>query len=267
MSVRCPECARMVSPDTGVCPRCGTSLIVPLRLPWLTHLFWACPACGVEAPLVVQQPFFGTPTLACRVCRVAWTFDGTARTLACLDPATRQPGPAETLDALLAKLPPACGWRPLPAPRLMLLPGETCFVQVGRARMLDPRQAGGQGPPVGRVALVPGIYERVAVDPYGPNPASLRPIAHGPFFVTDRRAIFLGDRKHVELPLARLEGVEVDEGFLLLHRTARTDTFGFEGESAVKIRAAILAIMARAEAEATDATTADTLPPPENDTP
>lgn len=252
MSVRCPECARMVSPDTGVCPRCDSSLVVPLRLRWLTHLFWACPACGVEAPLVVQQPLFSVPTLTCRACRTTWTFDGAARTLAPIDPATRKAGPPDTIDALLAKLPPALVWRPLPAPRLMLFPGEICLIQVTRARMLDPRQGNGQGQPFGRVELVPGVYERVAVDPYGPNPASLRPIAHGPFFVTDRRAIFLGDRKHVELPFARLEGVEVDEGFLLLHRTARTDTFGFEGESATKIRTAILAIMARAEAEAAE---------------
>jgi hypothetical protein len=242
MAVRCPNCARMVSPGTGVCPRCGAALVVPLRLPWLARLFWACPACGSETPLAVHQPFFGVPTISCRACGQAWTLDGDGRQLLPFDPTTKATGEPQPAEAILDALPPPLGWRPLPAPRLLLLPDETCLVQIGRARMLTPRPGAGGAQPIGRVAVVPGIYERVAVDPYGPNPASLAVAATGPFFVTDRRVVFLGDRKHVEVPLARLEGVEVDEGFLLLHRTARLDTFGFEGENAVKVRAAILAI-------------------------
>lgn len=247
MAVRCPTCARVVVPDSGLCPRCGASLVVPLRLPWLGRLFWACPACGVEAPLVIHHPLFGTASIGCRVCGTTWVLAQESGALARLDPATKVPGPPESIETLLATLPPAFNGRPLPAPRLQLFPGETCLAQVARARMLTPRQGLGHQQPGGRVAILPGIYERVAVDPYGPNPAALAVVAHGPFLATDRRLVFLGDRKHVEVPFPRLEGVEVDEGFLLIHRAARTDTFGFEGESAVKMRAAILAIMKEVE--------------------
>jgi hypothetical protein len=247
MAIRCPHCARIVSPATGFCPRCGASLVLPLRLPWLVRLFWACPACGVEAPLAIHHPLFGVPSIGCRACGTAWVLAPEARSIARIDPATRKAGAPEPVEALLAALPPAFSGRPLPAPRLQLFPGETCLLQVPRARLLTPRQGLAHQQPAGRVAIVPGIYERVASDPYGPSPSALATVAHGPFFVTDRRAVFLGDRKHVEVPLARLEGVEVDEGFLLLHRAARTDTFGFEGENAVKVRAAMLAIMGNVE--------------------
>jgi hypothetical protein len=247
MALRCPHCARVVSPDAGLCPRCGASLVMPLRLPWLVRLFWACPACGVEAPLVIHHPLFGTPSLGCRTCGTSWVLAREAGSIARLDPATRKVGPPELVEALLATLPPAFNGRPLPAPRLQLFPGEKCLLQSARARMLAPRQGPGHQQPAGRVAIVPRIYERVALDPYGPSPSALAIVAHGPFFVTDRRAVFLGDRKHVDAPLARLEGIEVDEGFLVLHRAARTDTFGFEGENAVKVCAAMLAIMGNVE--------------------
>lgn len=241
MAVRCPSCARMVSDETGYCPRCGASLVVPLRLSWLARLFWACPVCGSETPLTVQQPFFGTPSLACRVCGAAWHVAGEERLMTRIDEVGETASPVE---AWLALLPPPLTWRPLPAHRLLLLPGERCLVSVERARMLAPRQSVQGQQPFGRVEIYPGVYERVAVDPLGPNPQILSTLARGPFFVTDRRVVFMGDRKHIETPLARINDVEVDEGFLLMHRPARTDTFGFANESAVRVRAALLEVRA-----------------------
>ncbi|MGN6672255.1 MAG: hypothetical protein ACTHMA_03070, partial [Thermomicrobiales bacterium] len=66
--------------------------------------------------------------------------------------------------------------------------------------------------------------------------------------------VFLGNRKHVEVPLSRLDGVEVDEGFLLIHRAARTDSFGFATENAARVREAILAIKAGKRTEPADPT-------------
>lgn len=244
MPVHCPGCARVVPEQTGSCPRCGASLAVPLRLSWLARLFWGCPACQVEVPLTVHQPFFSDPGLSCRQCGAFWHLAPTERTLTQLNRDSKEVAIPWPIEDWLALLPPPLSWRPLAAPRLLLLPGEHCLVQVDRARMLAPRQSVQRHQPVGRIELTPGTYERVAADPLGPNPQRLATLAHGPFFVTDRRVVFMGDRKQVEVPLARLGAVEVDEGFLLLHRPARTDTFGFAGESAVKVRAAILAIQA-----------------------
>ena len=106
MSVRCPVCARVVPEATGYCSRCGASLNVPLRLGWAARLFWACPECRHDAPLVAQQPLFGGARLGCRTCGAAWRFDPQARTLARLDPTTREPGPARPLEEWLALLPP-----------------------------------------------------------------------------------------------------------------------------------------------------------------
>lgn len=252
MMVRCPECARMVPEDTGYCPRCGAALVMPLRLAWLAHLFWACPICRHEEALVCRQPFFGEPRLACRACRTSWRFDADARTLTAYDPAKQPVGGARPVEDLLALLPLPLSGRPLAAPGLLLLPGERCLVRADRARMLAPRQSVQHARPIGRVALLPGIYERVAHDPLGPSPAALGTVARGPFFVTDRRAVFMGNRRQVEITLVRLADVEVDEGYLLLHRAARTDTFGFARESAVRVRAAILAIQAATPAVPVD---------------
>lgn len=249
MMVRCPECARMVPEDTGYCPRCGAALVTPLRLSWLAHLFWACPICGHEEALVHRQPFIGEPRLACRACGTSWRFDADARTLTAHDPSRQPVGGPRPVEELLALLPPPLSGRPLAAPGLLLLPGERCLVRADGARMLAPRQSVQHARPIGRVALLPGIYERVAHDPLGPRPAALGVVARGPFFVTDRRAVFMGNRRQVEIALARLADVEVDEGYLLLHRAARTDTFGFARESAVRIRAAVLAIRAEATAD------------------
>ena len=239
MEVRCPQCARLVSAETGICPRCGVSLTVPLRLNWLARLFWACPSCRGEESLVLNQPFFGDPSLACRVCRATWLLNATTRELVQFDPATKVVAGRHTVEEWLELLPPALVWRSLPSPQLQLQPGETCYVRVERARMLDPRPSVRERQPLGRVEILPGIFERVAIDPYGPSPSALAVAARGPLFATDRRVVFLGDRKHVEIPFSRLDGVEVDEGFLVLHRAARTDTFGFDGESAYRVRAAI----------------------------
>lgn len=242
MAIRCLSCAHLVSPETGRCPRCGVSLVVPLRLSWLARLLWACPACGAEVPLVLRQPFFGAASLGCRICGTAWVLEPEGQQLCTVDPATGRPAQSRPLADWLAQLPPPFTGRTLPAPHLLLAPGETCLVRVERARMLTPRQATSLQQPIGRVAIMPGIYERVAADPSGPNPLSLAVIARGPFSVTDRRVVFLGDRKHVEASLNRLGGVEVDEGFLIIHRPGRTDSFGFEGDSAARVRAAILLI-------------------------
>jgi hypothetical protein len=244
MSMRCPVCARVVPEATGYCPRCGASLNVPLRLRWVAELFWACPECQRDEPLVAQQPLFGGARLGCRACGAAWRFDPQARTLAQLDPRTREHGPARPLEEWLALLPPPFSGLTHPAPGLLLLPTEGCYLRVDRARMLAPRQSVQHAQPMGRVSLLPGIYERVGRDPLGPRPGQLSTLARGPFIVTDRRIVFLGNRKHVESALNRLEGVEVDEGYLLLHRTSRTDTFRFEDESAIRVRAAILALQA-----------------------
>ena len=252
MSVRCPECARIVPEVTGYCPRCGASLIIPLRLAWVARLFWGCPECRTDTPLSAQQPLFGEPSLACRVCGAAWRLDPEARTLARLESKSRRPGPARPIEDWLALLPAPFGGQTQPAPGLLLLPGERCFLRAGRARMLAPRQSVQHAQSIGRVLLLAGVYERVGKDPLGPSPAQLSTLARGPFFVTDRRVVFLGNRKHVESPLNRLGGVEVDEGYLLLHRASRTDTFGFEEESAIRVRATILALQAAlAEAERT----------------
>lgn len=246
MMVRCPSCARLVSEETGVCPRCGSSLDVPLRLSWLARLLWACPSCGVETPLAVQQPFFGAPGLVCRSCGAFWRVADEGRLLTRVEQGLKREALSLPLEEWLAMLPPPLSGHPLPATRLLLQPGERCLVQVARARLLAPRQSVQGQHPAGRVEIVPGVYERVAVDPLGPNPAILATLARGAFFATDRRLVFMGDRKQVEVPLARLNGVEVDEGFLLLHRPARTDTFGFADDSAVRVRAAILALQATA---------------------
>ncbi|MDP9373647.1 MAG: hypothetical protein M3Q65_14580 [Chloroflexota bacterium] len=242
MPVRCPSCARVVPEETGTCSRCGASLVVPLRLSWVARLFWACPACGTESSLAVHQPFFGQPGIGCRACGAAWALDPTARMLAQIDGETPQTDEPRPIEEWLARLPAPLSWRPLPAPRLLIVPGETCLVRIEQTRMLAPRQSVRQRQPIGRVEIVPGVYERVATDPLGPSPQQLSTAARGPFFVTDRRIVFMGDRKHVEVPLARLDAVEVDEGYLLLHRAARTDTFGFSSESVVKVRAAILTV-------------------------
>jgi hypothetical protein len=239
MDVRCPQCARLVSAETDSCPRCGASLTVPPRLSWLVRLFWACPACRGEEPLVLNQPLFGEPSLGCRVCRAVWLLNEATRELVQFDPVTKVVRDRHTIEEWLALLPPALTWRPIPAPQLLLFPGETCFMRLERARMLDPRPGVRERQPLGRVEILPGIFERVTPDPYGPSPTTLKIAARGPLFATDRRVVFFGDRKHVEIPLARLDGVEVDEGFLVLHRAARTDTFGFDGESAFRVRDAI----------------------------
>lgn len=253
MAVRCPSCARLVPEGTGYCSHCGSSLVVPLRLSWLVRLFWSCPTCGSAAPLTVNQPFFGGPTLGCAACGTHWRLDSEARTLAQLDRGTRQPVETRPLEDWLARLAAPLSWRPLPAPHLLLLPGETCLVRVERATMLAPRQSVLSRHPAGRVEIAPGVYERIAADPLGPSPRMLATVARGPLSVTDRRVVFMGDRKHVEAPLPRLAAVEVDEGFLLIHRPARTDTFGLADESAVKVRAAILDVRARLLREAGEA--------------
>ncbi|CAA9560557.1 MAG: hypothetical protein AVDCRST_MAG88-1471 [uncultured Thermomicrobiales bacterium] len=244
MAVRCPSCARMVPPETDICPRCGSSLFVPLRLGWLAQLFWACPGCQVETPLTVRHPLFGEACLECRACGSSWRFDPAARTLAHRDRRGGEATAPEPVANWVARLPSPLTWRALPAQRLLLLPRERCLVRVDGARLLAPRQSVQRQQPIGRVEIGPGVFERIAPDPLGPSPRRLPTQAHGPFFVTDRRIVFLGDRKHVEVPLPRLDAAEVDEGFLLLHRAARTDTFGFAGESAVKVRAAILTVAA-----------------------
>lgn len=253
MPVRCPSCARVVPEETGYCSRCGSSLIVPLRLNWLARLFWSCPSCGSETSLTVNQPFFGEATLGCGACNALWRLDAEARALTQVNRDTKRPMETRPVDDWLALLTPPLSWRSLPAPRLLLAPGETCLVRVERARMLTPRQSVQRRQPIGRVEVAPGIYERVANDPLGPSPQQLSTLARGPFFVTDRRVVFMGDRKHVEAPLQRLDGIEVDEGFLLIHRPARTDTFGFSDENAVKVRAAILIIRAQIQHEAEEA--------------
>jgi hypothetical protein len=167
----------------------------------------------------------------------------TTRELVQFDPATKVVRERHTIEEWLTKLPPPVTWRPIPAPQLLLFPGETCFMRVERTRMLDPRPSVRERQPLGRVEILPGIFERVASDPSGPSPSTLKIAARGPLFATDRRVVFFGDRKHVEIPLARLDGVEVDEGFLVLHRAARTDTFGFDAESAFRVRDAIIMLM------------------------
>lgn len=249
MDVRCPQCARLVSPETGTCPRCGASLTVPLRLTWLARLFWACPSCRSEEPLTLNQPFFGDPSLACRVCRATWLLNTATRELVQFDPAAKVVVDHRMVEEWLAELPPALVWRPLPAPQLQLQPGETCYVRVERARMLAPRPGVRERQPLGRVEILPGIFERVAIDPYGPSPSALSVAARGPLFATDRRFVFLGDRKHVEIPFSRLDGVDVDEGFLVLHRAARTDTFGLDGEGAARVRSAILLLQGAGDGE------------------
>lgn len=248
MAVRCPECGQTVSEASGSCPRCGTVLPVPLRLNWLARLFWACPVCRQEAPLVSQQPLFGEASLVCRTCQASWRFDPATASLTLLDARTRQPRETRPLVDWLALLPPPFTGRALPAPGLLLAPGERCLVRVERARMLTPRQATYHARILGRIEILPGIFERVARDPYGPSPAQLATVAAGTFFATDRRAVFMGNRKQVEVPYKTLNAIEVDEGFLIVHRAARTDTFGFERERAVRIHAALLAIQAGAGA-------------------
>jgi hypothetical protein len=264
MDVRCPQCARLVSAESANCPRCGASLTVPPRLNWLVRLFWTCPSCGSEEPLIMNQPLFGDPSLACRVCRAFWLLNDATRELVQFDPTTKVIRERHTIEEWLTKLPPALTWRPIPAPQLLLFPGETCFLRIERASMLDPRPSVRERQPLGRVEILPGIFERVATDPYGPSPSTLKIAARGPLFATDRRVVFFGDRKQVEIPFARLDGVEVDEGFLLLHRTARTDTFGFDGESASRVREAILLLMRGETGESGVSTDQDTtdLPTP-----
>ena len=249
MAVRCPGCARLVPPEAGMCPRCGAALTVPLRLAWVARLFWACPACGAEVPLALHQPLFGAASMNCRVCHATWTLRGADQRLTQIDPTTKRPLSSQPIENWLAALPAAFTWRQLPTPQLQLLPGESCYVRVDRTVLLAPRQSVQGQQPRGRVEILPGIFERIANDPLGPSPSALPVVARGPFFVTDRRAVFLGDRKHVEVPLPRLDEVEVDEGFLLLHRAARTDSIGFATENAARVRAAILAIKAGKRAE------------------
>jgi hypothetical protein len=249
MAVRCPGCARLVPPEAGICPRCGAALTVPLRLAWVARLFWACPACGAEALLTLHQPLFGGASMSCRVCNGAWVLGADGQQLTQIDPATKRPLTAQSVEYWLATLPAAFTWRQLLAPQLQLLPNEICYVRVDHTRLLTPRQSVQGQQPRGRVEILPGIFERIANDPLGPSPSALAVLARGPFFVTDRRAVFLGNRKHVEVPLPRLDGVEVDEGFLLIHRAARTDTFGFDIENAARVREAILAIKAGKRAD------------------
>jgi hypothetical protein len=197
----------------------------------------------------VLQPLFGAASMHCRVCQATWALGRDGQRLTRLDPTTKRPLSSQPLDNWLATLPAAFTWRQLPTPQLQLLPGESCYVRVDRTVLLAPRQSVQGQQPRGRVEILPGIFERIANDPLGPSPSALPVVARGPFFVTDRRAVFLGDRKHVEVPLPRLDEVEVDEGFLLLHRAARTDSFGFATENAARVRAAILAIKAGKRAE------------------
>lgn len=246
--MRCPQCARLVAAGTGTCSRCGAAVPVPLRLNWLARLFRACPACRVEEPLALNQPIFGEPSLGCRVCRATWLLDAEKRELVRLDPATKRVEERRPVEAWLQQLPPSLVWRPIPTPQLLLFPGETCYVRVERTRMLDPRPGAGGRQPLGRVEIFPGIFERVTNDPYGPSPSALAVGAHGPLFATDRRIVFFGDRKQVEIPLARLDVIEVDEGFLLLHRNARIDTFGFDSESAARVREALSLLKSGREA-------------------
>lgn len=248
MTVCCPDCGRTISEAVDSCPRCGAVLPVPLRLNWLARLFWACPVCRNEAPLVGQQPFFGEASLVCRACHATWRFDPATAALILLDARTRQPRETRALADWLALLPPPFTGRALPAPGLLLAPGERCLVRVEPVRMLTPRQATYHARVLGRIEILPGVFERVTRDPYGPSPAMLATVARGVFFVTDRRAVFMGNRKQVEIPYKTLTAIEVDEGFLIVHRAARTDTFGFERERAVRIHAALLAIQAGAPA-------------------
>lgn len=192
---------------------------------------------------MLNQPLFGEPSLGCRVCRAIWLLNDATHELVQFDPATKVVRERHTIEEWLTKLPPSLTWRPIPAPQLLLFPGETCFLRVERTRMLDPRPGVRERQPLGRVEMLPGIFERVAADPSGPSPSTLKIAARGPLFATDRRVVFFGDRKHVEIPLTRLDGVEVDEGFLVLHRAARTDTFGFDAESAFRVRDAIMMLM------------------------
>jgi hypothetical protein len=248
-AVRCPGCARLVPPEAGMCPRCGAALTVPLRLAWVARLFWACPACGAEAPLALHQPLFGGASMSCRACHATWTLRGAGQRLTQLDSTTKRPISSQPIENWLAALPAAFTWRQLPTPQLQLLPNEICYVRVDRTVLLAPRQSVQGQQARGRVEILPGIFERIANDPLGPSPSALAEVARGPFFVTDRRVVFLGNRKHVEVPLPRLDGVEVDEGFLLLHRAARTDSFGFATENAARVREAIMAIKAGKRAE------------------
>lgn len=248
MDVRCPQCARLVSPETGICPRCGESLTVPLRLNWVVRLFWGCPSCRAEVPLALHQPFFGEPSLACRICRATWLLNTETRELVQFDPAQKVVTARRTVEEWLEQQPPPIAWRSIPSPQLLLQPGETCYLRVDRARMLAPRPGVRERVPLGRVEILAGVHERLTVDPYGPSPSTLAVAARGPFLVTDRRVVFLGDKKHVEVPLSRLDGVEVDEGFLVVHRAARTDSFGFDNESAYRVRAGILLLSDPAEA-------------------
>ncbi len=244
MDVRCPQCARMVEAGAGTCVRCGATVTVPLRINWLARLFRACPACRTEEPLALNQPIFGEPSLGCRVCRATWFLDTAKRELVQVDPTTKQIEDRRPVEAWLQQLSPPLVWRALPTPQLLLFPGEICYLRIERTRMLEPRPGAGARQPIGRIEIFPGIFERVARDPYGPSPSALAVGARGLLLATDRRIVFFGDRKQVEIPLARLDGVEVDEGFLLLHRNARIDTFGFDGESAARVREALLQLKA-----------------------
>ena len=248
MDLRCPQCARAVAAWTPLCTRCGAAITVPLRINWLARLFRACPSCRTEEPLVLNQPIFGEPSLGCRVCRATWLLDAAKRELVQIDPSTRQVEERRPVEAWLQQLPPSLVWRPLPTPQLLLFPGETCFLRVERTRMLDPRPRNRDREPIGRIEIFPGIFERVANDPYGPSPSALSIRARGTLLGTDRRIVFFGDRKQVEIVLSKVDGVEVDEGFLVLHRNARLDTFGFEGDSAARVREAILQLKAGREA-------------------
>ncbi|MFN8541570.1 MAG: hypothetical protein U0232_29350 [Thermomicrobiales bacterium] len=147
--------------------------------------------------------------------------------------------------------PSALTWRPIPAPQLLLMPGETCFLRIERTRMLlDPRPGVRERRAVlGRVEILPGIFERVTPDAYGPSPSTLQKIAaRGPLFATDRRVVFSATASMSRSCSPRLDGIEADEGFAL-HRAARTDTFGFDADSAFRVRDAIRLLM-RGESEA-----------------
>lgn len=260
MTTQCPACTGPVPDATELCPRCDATRDVPLRLSWLARLFWACPACRAEASLVGQQPFFGQASLVCRACGVSWRLEDHGRALTQLDPVTRQPREVRPLADWLASLPPPYSGRPMPARGLLLLPGEQCFARIELARMLTPRQATRQAQVAGRLTVLPGIYERTGRDPLGPPPSALALVAAGPLFITDRRVVFMGDRKQLDLPLNRLMAVEVDEGYLLLHRPIRTDTFSFARESAARVRTIILLIQARGDGAASEHAVSTTPP-------
>lgn len=253
MAINCGTCAQTILEGATFCPHCGAVLALAWRIDWLPRLLWACPQCQGVRALQVRRPFFGQSSLVCRHCRGNWFLESASGTLTLQDPRTRRVIESAHVAVWVNRLPPRSLALSGVAPGLLLRPGETCLHAVTRARMHAPRQGAVLGRPAGRVELLPGVFERVTRDMRSPSPAELAVVDQGRLVVTDRRVVFIGRSKQVEAAISQLEDAEVDEGFLVLYRPRRTDTFDLGDTCAAHVLATIRAARNGGSAPATSA--------------